>query len=153
MSDDGGGKARRVRRVFQARELLIAVGFTLVNASAHLLWNPIVEYWQFVVTALMFVGFLAFWLAKEWRRIGSFVTRFYCVAVIFDVLAEGLLQPFHHCTFDNLMCTGKLFLVFFVFWLVARPVERWMTERREEGIARRGRARLAARVTSRAMGQ
>jgi hypothetical protein len=108
----------------------VGVGFTLVNASAHLLWNPIVEYWQFVVTTLMFVGFLTFWLSKEWRRIESFITRFYCVAVIFDVLAEGLLQPFHHCTFDNLLCTGRLFLVFFVFWLVARTVERWMAARK-----------------------
>ncbi len=130
MNDEGSDGARRPRSVFNGRELAIGVGFTLVNASAHLLWNPIVEYWQFVVTTLMFVGFLIFWLSKEWRRIESFITKFYCVAVIFDVLAEGLLQPFHHCTFDNLLCTGKLFLVFFAFWLVLRPVERWVAGRK-----------------------
>jgi hypothetical protein len=126
MNDDVCDGARRPRPAFNGRELAIGIGFTLVNASAHLLWNPIVEYWQFVVTTLMFVGFLTFWLSKECRRIESFITKFYCVAVIFDVFAEGLLQPFHHCTFDNLLCTGKLFVVFFVFWVVLRPVERWV---------------------------
>ena len=126
MRGNSGNGPEPSRALLRGRELLVGIGFTLVNASAHLLWNPIVEYWQFVVTTLMFVGFLTFWLSKEWRRIGSVVTRFYCVAVTFDVLAEGMLQPFHHCTFDNLLCTGKLFSVFFVFWLVARPVERWM---------------------------
>jgi hypothetical protein len=28
------------------------------------------------------------------------------------------------------MCTGKLFLVFFVFWLVLHPVERWLAGRK-----------------------
>jgi hypothetical protein len=130
MNDEATSNSVRTRSVFNGRELLVAVGFALVNASAHLLWNPIVEYWQFVVTTLMFVGLLAFWLTKEWGRIESFITKFYCVAVILDVFAEGLLQPFHHCTFDNLLCTGKLFLVFFVFWLVARPVERWIAARK-----------------------
>jgi len=130
MNDEVTGASARARGLFNGRELLIAIGFTLVNASAHLLWNPIVDYWQFVVTTLMFVGFLAFWLSKEWRRIESFITKFYCVAVIFDVFAEGLLQPFHHCTLDNMMCTGKLFLVFFVFWLVARPIERWTAKQK-----------------------
>jgi hypothetical protein len=128
--DSAANEPKPSRSWFAARELVVGVGFTLVNASAHLLWNPIVEYWQFVVTTLMFVAFLTFWLSREWRRIESFITRFYCVAVIFDVFAEGLLQPFHHCTFDNLLCTGKLFLVFFVFWLVLRPVERRIVGRR-----------------------
>ncbi|MGO9244932.1 MAG: hypothetical protein ACLPT4_12455 [Verrucomicrobiia bacterium] len=130
MNDDVSDGERRPNRAFNGRELLIAVGFTLVNAGAHLLWNPITEYWQFVVTTLMFVGFLTFWLSKEWRRIESFITKFYCVAVIVDVFAEGLLQPFHHCTFDNLLCTGKLFLAFFGFWLVLRPIERWVAGRK-----------------------
>ena len=116
--------------VFNLRELLVGVGFTIVSAAAHRVWNPIVEYWQFVATALMFVGFLTFWLVKEWRRLETFITKFYCVAVIFDIFAEGLLQPFHHCTFDNLMCTGRLFLVFFAFWLVLHPLERWLVVRR-----------------------
>ena len=121
---------QRSGTLFSFRELLIGVGFTAVSAAAHLLWNPIVEYWQFVVTTLMFVGFLVFWLTKEWRRLETFITRFYCVAVIFDVFAEGLLQPFHHCTFDNVMCTGRLFLVFFAFWLVLHPLERRLMARR-----------------------
>jgi hypothetical protein len=130
MNDAVSDGERRPKRAFDGRELLIAIGFTLVNASAHLLWSPITEYWQFVVTTLMFVGFLTFWLSKEWRRIESFITKFYCVAVIVDVFAEGLLQPFHHCTLENLLCTGKLFLAFFVFWLVLRPIERWVAGRK-----------------------
>jgi phosphotransferase system glucose/maltose/N-acetylglucosamine-specific IIC component len=112
------------------RELLVAGGFAAVSALAHLIWNPIVEYWQFVATTLLFVAGLTFWLVKEWRQLSSFVTRFYCVAVIFDILAEGLLQPFHRCTFNNIMCTGRLFLVFFIFWLVLHPVERWLVARK-----------------------
>jgi hypothetical protein len=123
-------EVRQPRGLFNLHELLVAVGFTLVNAGAHLIWSPIVEYWQYVATTLMFVVLLTFWLTKEWRRLESSVTKFYCVAVIFDISAEGLLQPFHHCTFDNVMCAGRLFLVFFVGWFVLHPVERWFALRR-----------------------
>jgi hypothetical protein len=130
MNDGLAESPQRPGTMFNVHELLVGIGFTAVSAAAHLVWNPIVEYWQFVATTLMFVGFLAFWLVKEWRRLGTFITRFYCVAVIFDIFAEGLLQPFHHCTFDNVMCTGRLFLVFFAFWLVLHPLERWRVARR-----------------------
>ena len=130
MNDGLAEAPPRPGTVFNLHELLVGIGFTAASAAAHLVWNPIVEYWQFVATTLMFVGFLTFWLVKEWRRLGTFITRFYCVAVIFDIFAEGLLQPFHHCTFDNVMCTGRLFLVFFAFWLVLRPLERWRVARR-----------------------
>jgi hypothetical protein len=125
-----GRTPARPQGAFNRHELLVGIGFTLANAAAHLVWNPITEYWQYVGTTLMFVAFLTFWLVKEWRRLESFITRFYCIAVIFDVFAEGLLQPFHHCTFDNIMCTGRLFLVFFAFWLVLHPIERWLGNRR-----------------------
>ena len=116
-------------KLFDKRELLIAVGFAVVSALAHLIWHPMVDYWQFVVTTLVFVAGLSVWLAKEWRHLQLFITRFYCVAVIVDILAEGLLQPFHRCTFNNIMCTGRMFLVFFAFWFVLQPVERWWTAR------------------------
>lgn len=117
-------------KAFGKRELFVAAGFTIVSALAHIAWNPIVEYWQFAVTTLLFVAALSFWLVKEWRRLMSFVTKFYCLAVIFDIFAEGLLQPYHRCTFNNIMCTGRLFLVFFAFWLVLQPAERWLTARK-----------------------
>jgi len=112
------------------RDLLVGIGFSCVNAAAHLVWNPITLYWQYVVTTLVFVSLLGFWLSKEWRRLDLFITRFYCAAVIVDVFAEGLLQPWHHCTFDNLMCTGRMFLVFFVAWLLVYPLERWWMGRK-----------------------
>jgi hypothetical protein len=105
------------------RELCVAAGFAAISAVAHLVWNPIVAYWQFVATTLVFVAGLTFWLVKEWRRLGRFITRVYCVAVIFDIFAEGILQPFHHCTASNLACTGRLFLVFFFLWFVAHRFE------------------------------
>ncbi|HUI08372.1 MAG TPA: hypothetical protein VL486_15330 [Verrucomicrobiae bacterium] len=117
-------------KIFGKHELHVAVGFTAISALAHLVWNPIVDYWQFVLTTLAFVAGLSFWLFKEWRRLELFITKFYCLVVIFDVFAEGLLQPFHKCTLDNILCTGRLFLVFFVFWLVLHPVERWLAGRR-----------------------
>ena len=112
------------------REFLVAAGFAVVSALAHLVWNPIVVYWQFLVTTSVFVAGLTFWLAREWRRLGRFITRIYCIAVIFDVFAEGMLQPFHHCTARNLMCTGRMFLVLLAFWLVVHPLERWLLARR-----------------------
>jgi hypothetical protein len=130
MTEDLDDQSKRPKPLFKGRELLIGIGFTLMSAAAHLVWNPIVEYWQYATTTLMFVSFLTFWLVKDWRRLESLITRFYCVAVIFDVFAEGLLQPFHHCTFDNIMCAGRLFLLFFVFWLVGHPIERWLVARR-----------------------
>ena len=118
-------------------DLLIAIGFAVVSAGAHLAWNPIVEYWQFVATALLVVLALSWWLARMWRRLELFSTKFYCFAVIFDILAEGLLQPFHHCTLNNLLCTGRMFLVFFVCWLVSQPIEHWVSTRvRKPGGAR-----------------
>lgn len=130
MKENPADNLTRSRAAFHRRELLIGIGFTLASAAAHLVWNPIIEYWQYVATTLMFVGLLTFWLVREWRRLDSVITRFYCVAVIFDVFAEGLLQPFHHCTFANILCTGRLFLVFFAFWLVGHPVEGWLVARR-----------------------
>lgn len=130
MTDNPDAKFPRNRAVFNRHELLVGIGFTVVSATAHLVWNPIVEYWQFVATTLVFLAGLTFWLVKEWRRLESFVTKFYCVAVIFDIFAEGLLQPFHRCTYDNILCTGRLFLVFFVGWLVLCPIERWIAGRK-----------------------
>jgi hypothetical protein len=112
------------------RELFVATGFAVVTGAAHLVWSPMVEYWQFLATTGVFVAGLAFWLVREWRGLGQFTTKFYCGAVILDLFAEGVLQPFHHCTRDNLLCTGRLFLVFFAGWLIARPVERWLLARR-----------------------
>ena len=109
---------------FNRHDLWVGIGFTVVSGGAHLVWNPIIHYWQFVVSALIFSGGLTFWLWKEWKRLELMITKFYCVAVIFDVLAEGLLQPWHHCTADNLMCAFRMFLIFFAFWLVLHPIER-----------------------------
>src|SRR5437773_767581 len=117
-------------KLFDRRELVVAIGFAVVSAVAHLVWNPIVVYWQFVATTLVFMTGLTYWLVKEWRRLQLFITKFYCVAVIFDIVAEGLLQPFHKCTADNILCTGRMFLVFFAFWLVLHPVERWLADRK-----------------------
>jgi len=33
------------------RDLLVGIGFSAVNAGAHLIWNPIVDYWQYVAAA------------------------------------------------------------------------------------------------------
>jgi hypothetical protein len=112
-------------KLFGRRELLVALGFACVSALAHLVWNPISVYWQFLATTAIFVAGLTWWLIREWKRLGFFVTKFYCVAVILDVIAEGALQPFHHCTQANLLCTGRMFLVILVFWAVLRPLELW----------------------------
>ena len=130
MSDNIADKPVPSMPPLKRRDLLVGIGFSAVNAGAHLVWNPIVDYWQYVVTTVVFVLALMFWLVKEWRRLDLFITKFYCAAVIVDVFAEGLLQPFHHCTFDNLMCTGRMFIVFFAAWLLVYPLERWFQARK-----------------------
>src|ERR1700722_1645094 len=130
MSDNIANKPVPSMPPLKRRDLLVGIGFSAVNAGAHLIWNPIVDYWQYVVTTVVFVSILTFWLVKEWRRLDLFITKFYCAAVVVDVLAEGLLQTFHHCTFDNLMCTGRMSLVFFAAWLLVYPVERWFAMRK-----------------------
>ena len=85
--------------------------------------------WQFQVTGLGLTSFLAVWLFREWRRLKWSVTRIYCAVAAFDLFAEGWLQPVHHCTRDNLLCTGRMYLVFFGFWLASLQVESWMRAR------------------------
>lgn len=107
-------------------DLFVGLGFALLNAVAHLLWHSFDRYAEFVVSALALSAVLAVWLWREWHFLKRFVTKFYCLVAMLDLLAEGLLQPVHHCTRENLMCTGRLFLVFLAFWLVLRPLEqRW----------------------------
>jgi hypothetical protein len=100
------------------RDLLISFGFAGANAGAHLLWNRVDSYPVFVATAIGFTVLLMVWLVREWRRLTLTMTKFYCAAATLDLLAEGLLQPWHHCTLDNLACTGRLYLVFVVYWLI-----------------------------------
>lgn len=118
------------RPLFSRRDLFVGLGFAATNAVAHLVWNPVSAYWQFVVTAVAFTAFLVIWLVKEWRKLQLWVTRFYCIVATIDLLGEGLLQPWHKCTLDNLACTGRMFLVFFTFWLVLHPIEQWRRRRK-----------------------
>ena len=111
------------------RDFLVGSGFALTSAIAHLVWNPMSEHWQFIATAIIFTAFLVGWLIRDWHRLKLFMTKFYCVAAALDVLAEGVLQPVHHCTRDNLICTGRMYLVFFAFCLVAQPLEGWLRGR------------------------
>src|SRR5258708_19541289 len=111
MSDNIADKPVPWMPPLKRRDLLVGIGFSAVNAAAHLVWNPIVDYWQYVVTTVVFVSALTFWLIKEWRRLDLFITRFYCAAVIVDIFAEGLLQPFHPSPFNNLIFTGNIFFV------------------------------------------
>jgi hypothetical protein len=105
-------------------DLLVSGGIAVANAAAHVLWNPISSYWLFASTAFVFAAVLSFWAAKEWSRLRFFVTKFYCVAAIFDLFSEGLLQPFHHDTKANVICTATMFAVFLLYWLALRPIER-----------------------------
>jgi hypothetical protein len=118
------------KRLVHWRDLIVGMAFGLTNAIAHLVWNPLTLYWQFAASALAFTVFLVFLLLREWRRLRLFVTRFYCIVATLDLLAEGLLQPWHQCTAANLACTGRMFLVFFIGWLVLHPLESWFSRRK-----------------------
>jgi len=104
--------------MFHQRDFWVSLGFVFTNVAAHLLWNRIDVYWQFVATAVVLALFLAWWLAREWRRLKFAMTKFYCAAAAFDLIAEGALQHVHKCTPDNILCTGRMWLVFFAGWIV-----------------------------------
>jgi len=108
-------------------DLLVSLGFLLANVAAHLLWAGVSTYWEFVASAILLTGTLSVWLAREWHRLQLTMTRIYCVAAAFDLLAEGLLQPWHQCTGANILCTGRLYLVFFIYWII---VAGWNLRRR-----------------------
>ena len=109
------------------RDLVVGLGFALANAAAHLGWHVWDRYGAVLASTFVLTVLLVVWLWREWRGLKGFVTRFYCSLALLDLLAEGLLQPVHHCTRANLLCTGRLFLVFLGFWLVLRPLEqRWV---------------------------
>jgi len=110
-------------------DLIVGFGFVFANVVAHLCWHLLDRYWEVLVSTFVLTAVLTVWLVREWRGLKGFMTRFYCSIALLDLLAEGLLQPVHHCTQDNLLCSGRLFLVFLGFWLVLQPLEQRLFRR------------------------
>jgi hypothetical protein len=116
----------------------VALGFCLANVAAHLFWNRVTEYWIFVASAVAMTSLLVVWLVFEWRRLRMAMTKFYCIAAAFDLIAEGCFQHVHKCTTDNILCTGRMYLVFIAGWLLTAGVSLY-----------RSRTHGAASVTER----
>lgn len=87
-------------------------------------WGLLRPNWRKGELAPALGAFLAVWLWREWHCLKRFVPRFYCLVTILHLLAEGLLQPVDHCAWENVMGTGRLFLVCFGCWLVSRSLDQ-----------------------------
>lgn len=109
---------KRAREVFTQRDFLVSLGFVLTNVAAHLVWNPLTVHWHHVAIALILTAALVAWLVKEWPRLRFTMTKCYCIAAAFDLLAEGILQNVHKCTTANILCAGRMWAVLLAGWFV-----------------------------------
>ena len=109
-----------------AWDLLALLTFTLVGLACHVGWASVESYWIFCVSAVAATAALALWLRWLWPRLALWLTKFFCIAAAFDLLAEGLLQPWHHDTTANLICQMTLFAAYAIYLIVLRPIDVWV---------------------------
>lgn len=113
-------------------DTLALVTITLTGFSCHWFWNrqppPTVTFY-YVTTALA-IAVLGVWSAWLWPRLNLWLTKFFCIAAIVDILGEGLLQPFHgHTLIAKLICQMTLFAVYAVYLGALRPLDVWLMRR------------------------
>ena len=118
------------RSQFPMDDLAVSATVALANVAAHILWNPIASYAIFLSTALAFTLVLSLFPGKTWGRLSFFITKFYCVAALFDLFSEGLLQPFDHDTIANVICTATMLACFSpIGWSCSRSNRRYFLPR------------------------
>jgi hypothetical protein len=111
-------------------DIIALLGFTVVAATCYLLWFATgYQAWICYGTAIATVAGLALWLRWLWPRLGLWLTKFFCIAAMFDLLMEGFVHPFHPQTLPaKLACQLTLFAVYGFYLAVLRPIDaRLMT--------------------------
>ena len=106
-----------------AWDLVALFTFTLMGLACHVGWASVERYWIFGVTAFAATGALVIWLRWLWPRLSLWLTKFFCIAAAFDLLAEGLLQPWHHDMTANLVCQMTLFAAYAIYLIILRPID------------------------------
>ena len=95
---------------------------------------------------------LALWLRWLWPRLGLWLTRFFCVAALVDLVMEGFVHPFHPETLlAKLTCQLTLFGVYALYLAVLRPIDVWRTQ--NAGPCRFDNSRAAADVREAVTGE
>jgi hypothetical protein len=124
-----------VRQVFanSAWDIVALVSLTLTGLACHWSWaqmnRPPIVFLSVVFVTVALVAWV-WWL---WDQLALWLTKFFCVAAIFDLLAEGLLQPFHgHTAREKLICQLTLFAAYALYLALLRPVDVWLAARRAE---------------------
>ena len=111
-------------------DILALVSITLTGLACHLTWERLPKFAVFVSTALVVVA-LSGWTAWLWRRVGLWLTKFFCVAAILDLAAEGILRPFHgDSATAKLICQMTLFATYAFYLSALRPLDQWLASRR-----------------------
>ena len=112
-------------------DALALVSITLTGLACHLVWERLPATTVFASTALVIVA-LGGWTAWLWRRVGLWLTKFFCLAAIFDLAAEGVLRPYHGDTATaKLICQMTLFAAYAIYLGALRPLDVWLASRRQ----------------------
>ena len=106
-----------------AWDIVALIGFTVVGLLSHLGWSIVYREWIFYASAFAVAAGLALWLRWLWPRLTLWLTKFFCVAALLDLFAEGLLQPVHHDTRANLLCQMTLFAAYAIYLAALRPLD------------------------------
>jgi hypothetical protein len=110
-------------------DIIALVSITLTGLACHLTWERLPARVVFASTALVTVA-LSGWTAWLWPRVALWPTKFFCIAAIFDLAAEGVLRPYHGDTATaKLICQMTLFAAYAIYLAVLRPLDVWLASR------------------------
>lgn len=106
-------------------DIIALLGFTAVSAGCYVFWFATgYRDWICYSTAVLAVAALGGWLRWLWPRVALWLTKFFCVAAMFDLLMEGFVHPFHPETLvAKLTCQLTLFGAYAIYLAILRPID------------------------------
>ena len=111
-------------------DIIALVTITLTGLACHLGWAQVTDPHGFFLTTGIVTVALVAWTRWLWPRVSLWLTKFFCVAAIFDLIAEGILQPFHgHTAREKLICQMTLFAAYAIYLAALRPLDVWLARR------------------------
>ena len=114
----------------QRLDMLALVSITLIGLLCHLAWDRMPAAVVFASTAVIII-LLSAGTAWLWKRLALRLTRFFCVAAILDLAAEGILRPYHgDAASTKLVCQLTLFAAYGLYLIALRPLDVWLASRR-----------------------
>ncbi len=106
-------------------DVIALLSFTGVAAGGYVLWFATgYRDWICYSTAVLAVAGLGFWLRWLWPRLTLWLTKFFCLAAMVDLLMEGFIHPFHPETLlAKLACQLMLFGTYAIYLAFLRPID------------------------------